>query len=267
MSHALVLAVGVALAGKPAAVRPAPDAGPAPHAEARPCPAVPVPELAARYAGPAPSPWGEPAPVPPPDAGVVRRCELTGTVTVVRRPGARAPAGVVVFLDDVPSRLFVRPEPARYQVRQKNRQFVPQLLVIQRHDIVEFWNDDQEPHQVFTSDRSQAFDLPGSVKTKSGEYPFRVAGSVRLQCNLHPPMRSDIRIVDNPFWAVAQPDGRWQLLAPEGSWRLVAWEPNGGTVERTVTPCAAGPVDLVLRQAEQPVSRKKGGPPEPEYSN
>jgi hypothetical protein len=139
-------------------------------------------------------------------------------------------------------------------------------MVIQRHDTVEFWNDDQEVHEVFSSDQAEPFDLPGTSSGKSGEHRFHELGSVRLQCRIHPRMRADLRVVDNPSWVITQPDGTWQLVAPAGTWRLVAWEPNGGRAERPVTPCVDTRVDLSVQQALEPVPRKKGGPPTPEYS-
>jgi hypothetical protein len=173
---------------------------------------------------------------------------------------------MVVFLEDVPPDHFKRPAPARREVRQINRQFVPRLSVIQRRDTVAFFNDDQERHQVFSNDRTEAFDIPSTTRSLSGSHRFRVPGSVRLQCNIHPTMRADLLVLDSPLWTLAAMDGSWQLEVPEGTWRVVAWEPNGGRAERRVEVCRAGPVNLTLLQAEEPLVRRKGGPPAPEYS-
>lgn len=244
----------------PAAGRPRMPAPRTAFAPARPLPelaalppvaAPPEPTVPERREGPA---W---------DGGT---CLVSGRVTLQPAPGTRAPAGVVVFLEGVPSTHFRRPPPVKHQVRQLNRQFVPPLLVIQRRDTVDFYNDDQERHQVFTSDSNASFDIPSTTRSLSGSHRFLAAGAVRLLCNIHPRMRADLLVLDNPLWTQAALDGSWQLEAPPGRWRVVAWEPNGGRAERTVEVCGAAPVELPLPQAEEPLVRRKGGPPAPEYA-
>ena len=66
----------------------------------------------------------------------------------------------------------------------------------------------------------------GAVK----QVPFDRPGLSRVFCNIHPAMAAYIMVVDSPYFAVSDRDGRFTLShMPAGTFTYHAWRP-GGTI-------------------------------------
>src|SRR5262245_52623943 len=80
--------------------------------------------------------------VPPADAGTV-----TGVIRTVVRKGTPA-ATAVVYADPIQS--AAQKSPQRVMLRQRNKTFLPRVLAVQAGSTVEFPNDDDIFHNVFS---------------------------------------------------------------------------------------------------------------------
>jgi plastocyanin len=182
---------------------------------------------------------------------------ISGTVSVVMLGGKEREdrSNVVVFLDGVsaaPERLV----PWRtHRITQKDARFEPRVLPVLRGESVEFPNDDFIFHNVFSLSESQPFDLgaygPGQTKSVA----FTRTGLVRVYCNIHPQMLSTILVLENPFFATTDADGRFVLSGvPDGTYALRTWQEYSGDHRQSVTLSGGALVSIPIRVQEDKVT-------------
>jgi len=151
---------------------------------------------------------------------------ISGTIEV---SGVKTPEGVLVYLEKVPGEWKPPKEPAHMD--QVKLQFTPHVLPIVKGTKVEFLNSDPILHNVFwpkSQDRSYSSKNLGTWgKGGKREYTFDKEGSVVLLCNVHPEMEAFVVILQNPFSAVADKDGKYEIKGvPDGKYTLKTWYEN-----------------------------------------
>jgi len=133
---------------------------------------------------------------------------------------------------------FPRPMPAPVaQMYQKDLAFVPMLLPVQTGTKVEFPNQDDTYHNIFSYSAPKRFDL-GRYRADERPVPFQVfdaPGLVTLRCDIHEHMRGLILVVDTPHFVLTGTDGKFRLSGvPPGRYTLKVWLNSKTTLERTV---------------------------------
>jgi plastocyanin len=127
--------------------------------------------------------------------------------------------------------------PATKQVAQKDLTFVPALLPVRVGTRVEFPNEDDTYHNIFSYSPAKRFDL-GRYRPDEKPVPsqvFDVAGLVTLRCDIHEHMRGLILVVDTPHFVTTDVDGHFRLSGlPAGRYTLKAWVDSRTTRERPV---------------------------------
>ena len=170
-------------------------------------------------------PKGHNAPV------VTRRYEVVTTGGVV----STDPPLAVVYLEGAP---FHTGPAATRQVAQKNLAFVPTLLPIQVGTRVEFPNQDDTYHNIFSYSPAKRFDL-GRYRRDEKPVPAQVfdkAGLVTLRCDIHEHMRGLVLVLNTPYFTITDPQGRFRLHGlPAGNYTLKAWVDSQTTREHPVT--------------------------------
>lgn len=138
--------------------------------------------------------------------------------------GTLGPGGTVVWLErkDGPT---PRPKPARNKaILQRNKSFVPRVLAVPVGTTVEFRNEDDLFHNVFSLSRPNDFDLglykQGNARTQTFDAP----GPVQLLCNIHAQMLAWVYVVKSPWYAQADGAGQFAIKGvPPGEYVLHAW--------------------------------------------
>ena len=166
----------------------------------------------------------------PAPAVVSKRYEIvtSGNVLSVNPPLA------VVYLEGK----FSKPgSSVTKQVAQKNLTFIPALLPIQVGTKVEFPNQDDTYHSVFSYSPTKRFDL-GRYRPDERPIPsvvFDQSGLVTLRCDIHEHMRGLILVLSTPHFVVTTPNGSYQLNGlPSGHYTLKAWIDSRTTREQSV---------------------------------
>ena len=121
-------------------------------------------------------------------------------------------------------------------IEQRDRRFVPDLVVIPAGATVSFPNFDPIFHNVFSLSKAKSFDLGNYREGQSRLVTFPVAGLVAVYCHLHSNMAASI-VVAPSRWAVrVDKDGIFSLKeVPAGTYTVVAWHKTAGTFRKTVT--------------------------------
>ena len=132
-------------------------------------------------------------------------------------------SGVVVWLEPVHPAEGREANVRRPQARmeQKDKQFIPHVLVVQAGTEVYFPNLDPIYHSAFSNFSGQVFDLglypPGTSRTIT----FDRVGVVRVFCNIHSTMSALIVVLKYPWFAVTDSTGAFVIHdAPPGEYQL-----------------------------------------------
>lgn len=135
------------------------------------------------------------------------------------------PPTAVVFLEGAP--VPVADAPANNVVRmlQKGMQFAPGLLAVRKGTRVEFPNQDDFYHNVFSYSKAKRFDLGRFLKDeKPPAVVFDQPGVVRIFCEIHEHMRGTVMVLDTPYFVKTDTNGVYRLTGlPAGQFKLKAW--------------------------------------------
>jgi plastocyanin len=173
---------------------------------------------------------GAPAPAAPAAEAMPTRITVTGLVS---GGGAIGPGGAVLWLKrtDGPTPP-VRPGRPRV-VSQKNKLFIPRVLAVPVGTRVDFRNDDDFYHNVFSLSDPARFDTGLYPSGKSHGQTFTKAGPVELLCNIHATMLGYVYVVDSPFYTQPNTTGAFTIRnVPPGRYELFAWHEAAGAPVR-----------------------------------
>src|SRR5260221_852687 len=186
----------------------------------------------------------------PPAVGRIEGQVLLSTALTTRRPrfriytdpgpGARPPAheademrNVVLYLQRAAVPDDARGE--RANITQRDEQFVPHVVTVLRGTTVDFPNDDEVFHNVFSLSSAKTFDLGRYPKGSSRSVVFDRSGVIQVFCHIHSDMSAVVLVLDNPFFAVPAENGRYAIEGiPPGEYTVVGWHERIKPVTRPI---------------------------------
>lgn len=169
---------------------------------------------------------------------------MTKRYEVVTKGGVVAtnPPLAVVFIEGAPAKEGALPTK---QVLQKEMMFVPALLPVQAGTTVEFPNEDDTYHNIFSYSPAKRFDV-GRYRPDERPIPsvvFDKAGLVTLRCDIHDHMRGLILVLDTPYFTTTDAEGNYQLSGlPPGRYTVKAWIDSKNTRAQSVQLTAGATV-------------------------
>jgi plastocyanin len=146
------------------------------------------------------------------------------TVAVRDAQGA-AIQDAVVWLDSSPARAGKSAaKPA--EIGQVSREFDPFVTVVGTGTRVVFPNHDKVKHHVYSFSPAKSFEIQLYSGTPTEPIVFDKAGVVVIGCNIHDWMLAYVVVLDSPWFAKSDADGRAQLSKlPAGRYALHVWHP------------------------------------------
>jgi plastocyanin len=134
-------------------------------------------------------------------------------------------------------------------VDQRGCMYQPRVLGAQTGQPIVFLNSDETIHNIKASPKSSKgwnFATPpkgrGAPKSLSKQEVM-----VKLGCDVHPWMTAWVGVVDHPFFALTDAEGKFQLAGlPKGSYTVSAWHERLGSTEMKVVVDAPAAVELSL---------------------
>ena len=133
-------------------------------------------------------------------------------------------------------------------VDQRDKAFSPHVSCVPRGTTMQFPNNDTVFHNVFAYFDASKFDLGMYPRGASKSIKLERTGVVALLCNVHSDMSAYIVVVDTPFYAITDKQGRFMLKdVPPGSYTLHVWHESGAKLTQTLAVTAAmKPIALSL---------------------
>ncbi|HEY0709579.1 MAG TPA: cupredoxin domain-containing protein [Polyangia bacterium] len=128
------------------------------------------------------------------------------------------------------------------EIKQKDKQFSPQVVAVPLGSKLIFPNVDTVFHNVFSPTPGQAFDT-GSIKGGETSRPVTASrpGHLEIFCNIHRKMRADILVVPNGHYTKVRGDGTFELEGvPAGVHKVVLWGPGIKTTSQAVEVSGKG---------------------------
>jgi len=191
---------------------------------------------------------GAPADAVPKSSPRLPAVPVSGTVS---GGGSLGPGGTVIWLKRADGRT-PRPAPARGKViTQRNKTFLPHVLAVPVGTTVDFRNEDDIFHNVFSLSRPNDFDT--GLYRGGVSYPqtFRKSGVVQILCNIHSSMIAYVYVVDSPYYTQADATGAFTIRnVPVGEYELETWhEASVKPFKQRIDVSAEGIRGLAVRVA------------------
>lgn len=135
--------------------------------------------------------------------------QLTDFVVYIDQPVTNAPA----------------PAPKTLQViTQRDAVFRPHVLPVLAGTTIEWPNKDDIFHNVFSMSEANPFDLGLYKDPEVKKVKFAQPGRVDVFCSIHSKMNCVILVMQNPFFAATDKQGRFRIEnVPAGTYKLKAW--------------------------------------------
>jgi plastocyanin len=137
-----------------------------------------------------------------------------------------------------------------FRVTQEGAVFSPHILPVVVGTTVEWPNNDQIFHNVFSASEAKSFDL-GLYKGSPPEkrVTFDKPGRVDVFCSIHANMHCVVLVLDNPYFALSDDRNHYSISnVPPGTYQLTAWHERMPPQNKTITVPETGEAktDFVL---------------------
>lgn len=156
-------------------------------------------------------------------------------------------AQAVVTLESAAARAAVRPVRG-LEMQQIDRQFVPAVMVVPLGSELRFPNRDRVRHHVYSISPAKTFELRLFLGNEANPVLFDRPGVAVLGCNIHDEMIGWVVVVETPWHATTDAEGRARLDAPAAAYQLQVWHPELPAGAPALTQ------PLVLRDGAAPVT-------------
>jgi plastocyanin len=124
---------------------------------------------------------------------------------------------------------------------QRNAEFIPHVLPIQRGTVVEFVNRDNTYHNVFSLSPTKKFNIGRRPTGEAVPIQFDKAGIVQVFCDIHSHMSAYILVLDSPFFVHPDEHGNYSFEnIPAGVYTLQVWHERFTKRERIITIPSGG---------------------------
>jgi plastocyanin len=144
---------------------------------------------------------------------------------ILHQTGAKkdSNAHVVVWLTPLDRQVAVAPM-QHVRLIQRDKRFIPHLIVITAGTKVEFPNEDPFFHNVFSLYKGKRFDLGLYEAGTSRSVEFDRPGVSFIFCNIHPEMSGLVLVLDTPYFAQSDKTGDITIRGvPPGKYRVEVW--------------------------------------------
>lgn len=188
-------------------------------------------------------------------------------LTLVVNSPAGPVADVIVYADSVEPQADLPMRSDTLEIAQKNKAFAPYISVVQRQAAVNFVNRDDITHHIYSlADKNRfAFKLSAGSSQKVAT---QLDDGARLEvvamgCNIHDWMSGYLLVLDTPYFAKTDAQGRVTLdLQVDGQYRVGVWHPQlqapGNRQEIVIDSASQAQLALNLNEPLAEIPEQRG---------
>ncbi|MGX9462790.1 hypothetical protein ACWXWU_16380 [Shewanella sp. A14] len=148
-------------------------------------------------------------------------------ILVLNAQGQPAENVVVYLLPSNPANIVTQVPSPKAEVHQKDKQFSPYITVVQKGHDVAFVNQDDITHHIFSALGPKRFSFKLRHEQDQQVLTFEQVGHVSMGCNVHDWMSGHLLVIDTPFYAVTNQQGKVSFEhLPADNFELVVWHPQ-----------------------------------------
>lgn len=169
--------------------------------------------------------------------------QITGKI-LTEATKTKYKANTVVYIEKAEG--DYKPSAKHPQMDQQKLTFIPRVLPILAGSTVDFLNNDDVLHNVFSPDKCSKFDLGSYGKGVVKSYKYDKVGcqSVIL-CNVHPEMEAYIIVLQNPYFSLTDKEGSFSIKGvPAGKYTLMVWNEKLKSAPQQITVPASGKLEV-----------------------
>ena len=147
------------------------------------------------------------------------------------------------------------------EIDQNKCEYSPHVQVMAVNTDIALRNSDPILHniQFFQSD-SSLFNIAQPVQGQVNKHKLEKPGTVYVECAVHGWMQGNVVVVDNPYYAVTDENGRFSIAdLPAGKYQVKIWHEYLGELTREIT--VSPKADTVLDMDFKDLLAKKAAPP------
>ncbi|GAO35017.1 hypothetical protein SCT_0397 [Sulfuricella sp. T08] len=112
-------------------------------------------------------------------------------------------------------------------IEQRDRELVPYVTIVQTGAAIDFPNRDPFKHHLYSFSPAKRFEIKLYAGKPAQPVVFDKPGEVALGCNIHDWMEAYVLVVDSPYFAKTDGNGRAFITnIPPGHYRLRLWHPR-----------------------------------------
>ncbi|MCU6434045.1 methylamine utilization protein [Undibacterium sp. Jales W-56] len=155
-------------------------------------------------------------------------------VQVVDSAGQAVPDAVVYFENGNAEKT----KSASAEIQQKDKKFMPLVTVVQTGTAINFPNNDTVRHHAYSFSPAKSFELKLYAGKPEAPILFDKSGTIVVGCNIHDQMLAYIQVVDTPYFAKTDANGKASILSiPNGKYTLKTWhykQMGGGALSEQI---------------------------------
>lgn len=153
-------------------------------------------------------------------------------------PKSKGIKNVFVYLQKAPAGMpaeFKKSKESTVDFDQKGCQFLPHALIVRNDQTVKVLSQDPVGHNTHTSPfRNQPFNQAIKPMERTGvTVPCKMVERLpmKVQCDIHPWMSACWLVVDHPYAAVTDEQGKFRIEGlPPGEHKFTVWQENMGYI-------------------------------------
>ena len=155
------------------------------------------------------------------------------------------------------------------QIDQNKCEYTPHVQVMAVNSEIALKNSDPVLHniQFFQGDNS-LFNIAQPVQGQVNKHKLEKAGTIYVECAVHGWMQGNVVVVDNPYYAVTDENGKFSITdLPPGKYRVRIWHEYVGETTSDVTVNAKTESamdvdlkDLLARKTSAPAATASAAP-------
>jgi len=151
----------------------------------------------------------------------------------------------VIYIDGPVALAAKPPKPVIRNISQKGATFIPHVTPIVVGTTIEWPNQDDIFHNVFSISEAKQFDLDLYKSPEVKRVPFDKAGRVDVFCSIHTTMNCVILVLENPWFAMSDAKGGYAITnIPAGTYTVKAWHERLPIVSKQVVVPTDGGVKV-----------------------